>query len=197
MSDTMPSQRAATLPGPEHHDTTEMPAVKVQSNVLDAVLAEVRALRTEAKESSQSLNERVDSLAGSVDSLANSVEVLQYDGKDTRLRIGRMERELDEVKDRQTNTSIRIREPSQHDLEAQAALAEAKIALIAEKEAREALAKEVAETKVMLAENNENTAAIKGALVGVIKNPKVIFVGKVIFALAAMYSAAKGIKVLP
>lgn len=82
------------------------------------------------------------------------------------------------------------RVPSQHDLDAQAALAQ-------EIAAREALAKKVDETHALLAENTAATTEIKKAVVGFFTNKKVIFVGRCVFAIAMGYAGLKGIKVLP
>lgn len=54
------------------------------------------------------------------DRIEHNVELLQHDAKDTRLRVGRIERELDDVREQQRSAAVR---PSEHDLETQAALA--------------------------------------------------------------------------
>lgn len=57
----------------------------------------------------------VENVHAKLDVLAENVEILQHDAKDTRLRLGRLERELDEVKERQTNDSMRARSMSSTD----------------------------------------------------------------------------------
>jgi outer membrane murein-binding lipoprotein Lpp len=113
--------------------------------------------------------EKVDSLSDNVDTLSTSMETLTHDAKDTRLRLGRMERELDEVKDRQTSQSIRAKEPSQHDLALAAADSQEIVA-------RKALAQKVDELDakvdahaVELAANTAVTREVKTAVTGWLK----------------------------
>lgn len=62
------------------------------------------------------------SLNDKVESLSQNVEVLQHDAKDTRQRLGRMERELDVVKGRQDDGSMRVRQESDVNLKQDAAI---------------------------------------------------------------------------
>lgn len=55
----------------------------------------------------------------------------------------------------------------------------------------------IAENTKTTEETAANVVAVKDAVVGVVKNPKVRFVGRVLFGLAMLYAAGKGIKVLP
>lgn len=100
---------------------------------------------------------------------------------------------LGRVEERVQRHSTRANEPSQHDLDAKAALAKEIVA-------RQELAEKVDKQAVMLTENTADTAEIKTAVVeikkavvGVITNKKVIFIGRVLFAIAMTYAAAKGI----
>lgn len=110
MSDTKESM-------PAQPQTREMEAVKVPTSQLDALILEVRAAREEQRASTAELTEKVDMLSV-------NVENLQHDAKDTRLRLGRMERELDEVKDRQANNSVRVKGESEVNLKQDAVIAE-------------------------------------------------------------------------
>lgn len=105
-----------TPKGPQYIATKQIPRVEVPQNTLDAVLTEMRAMRVEQRASTQELTDKVDALTITVDTL-------QHDAKDTRLRLGRMERELDEVKDRQTNASVRVKGESEVNLKQDAAIA--------------------------------------------------------------------------
>lgn len=110
MSDTKQSM-------PAQPKTTEIPAVKVPGNTLDAVLLEVRAMREESRSSNQELTDKVEALIVTVDTL-------QHDAKDTRMQIGRLWREVDEVKDRQTNNSTRVKGESDVNLKQDAAISQ-------------------------------------------------------------------------
>lgn len=176
--------------GPEYHDTKQIPRVVVPGNTLDAVLTEVRAMRDESRVSNQELTEKVDTLSLNVDAL-------QHDAKDTRLRLGRMERELDEVKDRQANNSVRVRGESEVNLKQDSAIAEVvtKVRAIEENQAK--AAEERAETAEYVKEIRDTVVKSASSVKTFFTHPKVVFVGKTIFALAVAYSAAKGIKVVP
>jgi len=76
--------------------------------------------------------------------------------------------------------------------------------VIAVKSQTEELTKKVDEHGMELAKNTAATEeirsdvlAIKDAVVGFFTNKKVIFVGKVIWGLAMIYAAGKGLKVIP
>ncbi len=94
-----------------------------------------------------------------VDTLATNVEVLQHDAKDTRQRLGRIEREVDDVKGRQNDGSMRVRAESATNLEQDAALAQVfvKVGAIESKVDAHAAA---------LASNTATTNEIKTAVTG-------------------------------
>ncbi len=115
-----------------------------------------------------SINEKVDSLA-------TSVEVLQHDAKDTRLRLGRMEREVDEVKGRQNDGSMRIKAESKANLEQDAAMAHV-IAKVAS-----------------LEETQTQQLAILKRLDAVAANPMVRRVAYAIGSAILIYLASKGL----
>lgn len=66
--------------------------------------------------------------------------------------------------------------------------------VIAVKAINEAQSKELAEVKADVSAAREASEATKRAVVGVLSNPKVRFVGQVLFVLAAGYAALKGVK---
>jgi hypothetical protein len=85
------------------------------------------------------------------------------------------------------NNSSRAAKPSAADLKTEADLAQE----IAERKARdEQLSADVAEIK-------SNVSVMVASVRGVLSNPKVRSVGKVLWFVAMAYAAAKGIKVLP
>ncbi len=88
-----------------------------------------------------------------VDTLTVNVEILQDDGRDTKARLIRLEGWKEHVDDRMSRNSARVKEPSQHDLEAKAELAK-------EREAREALEKKVNEQTALITANNEWTKSL-------------------------------------
>ncbi len=101
-----------------------------------------------------------------VDTLATNVEVLQHDAKDTRLRLGRMEREVDEVKGREGDRSMRIRAESSTNLEQDAALAQViiKVGTIESKVDTHGVA--LAANTAALAANTATTDEVKKAVTG-------------------------------
>lgn len=164
MSDTKESM-------PAQPKTVELPKVDVAS-----------MLTTLAADMKQVLN--------ATDKMSGDVDMLISDGRKTNQRLTRVEERLDDFDGRLMRTSARVKEPSQHDLEAQRALAD-------EIAARETLAKQVEALTASQAEQTKMISEVKSAVVGVVMHPKVIFVGKVIFGLAVAYSAAHGLKVVP
>lgn len=116
----------------------------------------------------------LDKLEAKVDNLTDSVDVLQHDAKDTRLRLGRMERELDEVKDRQTKNSMRAQQGTDADMAHEAAIA--------------ALVVDVAALK----ETQAKQLAILEHLNRVAANPMVRRVAYAVGSALLAYLAAKG-----
>lgn len=86
--------------------TTELPAVPAWA--IDLTTS-VKSMRAE--------------LGAKVDELSGHVETLSYDAKDTRMRLGRIEREVDEVKNRQTDNSMRVKATSDENLTQDSAIA--------------------------------------------------------------------------
>ena len=117
---------------PPQPKTTEMAAVKVPSSQLDELLAMGKAHGEK------------------LSIVIENVELLQHDAKDTKLRIGRIERELDEVKERQTRGSGGVRQLSQTDAKHEAAIANLTTEVTDVKT-------DVSEVKAMLAANNSAT----------------------------------------
>lgn len=154
-------------PMPEQPKTKEIPAVSAPTPAPTIAM----------------VIQEVRSLGGIVEGLANEVIALGQ-------RMGKME-------DRQTAQSDRARAPSEHDVAAAAELAK-------ERAAREALEKKVDAQTVLLTENTTATKEIRDAVVKtaglftrIVTHPKVVFVGKTVWAGAMLYAAAKGLKVLP
>jgi len=92
------------------------------------------------------LTEKMNAVHGEVMTVSENVELLQHDAKDTKLRLGRLERELDDVKERQTRNSSGVRSASEVDAKHDAAIG--------------ALVADVADVKSMLADNNNATDKI-------------------------------------
>ena len=150
-----------------------------------------KAVRPEAKETvemppppawaialSEKVNDGFRAVRADIGLVANDVSIL-------RERVVVIERWQLDTEVRIDASSKRAQEPSQHDLEL-------KTEVNAEREAREALAKEVAETKALVVENTEATLAIKKAVVGITTNPKVKTAAKALFYLIVAAAAAKG-----
>ncbi len=114
-----------------------------------------------------------------VDSLATSVEVLQHDAKDTRLRLGRIEREVDEVKGRQNDGSMRVKAESATNLEQDAALAAVFVKV-------GAIEQKVDAYGTALAANTATTDEIKRAVSGWLKEHPAIGVAIAGLILAAV-----------
>lgn len=130
---------------------------------------------------------QIDAILVEVRQANTSLGLLTGQVRSVEARMGGVESRVAELEQRQDKSSIRAQEPSQHDLAAQTAIAEEKRA---REERDEQLAKDLAEVKAKV-------AAIYDTVVGVVTNKKVIFVGKVVFALAVAYSGLHGLKVLP
>lgn len=158
---------------PAQPKTTELPAVPAW-----------------AVELTRYVKEGISRLDGSIGDIEQNVQMLVGQGKALTKWRGEMDAWREEVDGRLRAGSIRAKEPSQHDVEIRAELSE-------ERKAREALALKVADIETKTDEQTKALARIESAVTGFFKNPKVIFVGKVIFALAVAYSGAKGLKVLP
>lgn len=165
--------------GPRYIKTKEIPKVSVPSNTLDAVLSELREMRIEG----QVRGEKVDRVYANVEVLTNHVDVLTG-------RVTLVERRLDHAEERGSKHSVGLARGSQTDEQHSAAIASVISRLNAVESNQASAAKERAETAAKV-------AAIHDSVVGVIRHPKVIFVGKTLFAMAMAYAAAKGIKVLP
>lgn len=178
--------------GPPERPTTQLPKVDIPS-MLTSLAADMK----------QVLN--------ATDKMSSDVDMLISDGRKTNQRLTRVEERLDDFDGRLMRNSSRVKEPSQHDLAAAAELAN-------ERTAREALATEVAFVKTEVSsvktevsevkEVNQQQSAklasiensvedVKGAVIGVIRDPKVKAFAKFVFTLAMGYAAARGIKVLP
>jgi len=74
-----------------------------------------------------SLTEKVSrgfaTVNGRLDALSENVEILQHDAKDTKARIGRLERRADDMDARATTASMRARSASEVDAKHDAAIA--------------------------------------------------------------------------
>lgn len=117
--------------------------------------------------------------------------------KDTGERIAISEAKLREIDERTSRHSTRVRGTSENDMKQDSAiasivteLATVKADVGAVKTNQEKAAEERADTAKMMTE-------VRDAVVGVVTNKKLIFVGKVLFGIAVAYSAAHGIGVVP
>lgn len=104
--------------------------------------------------------------------------------------IGRLDERVSKLEGRTDTASVRVRAESDVNLKQDSVIATLLTRLDVVEANQETAAKERAETAAKV-------AAIHDSVVGVIKNPKVKFVGRVLFGIAMAYAAAKGIKVLP
>lgn len=125
-----------------------------------------------------SVTKGLETLTSKVDILSENVELLQHDAKDTRLRLGRMERELDEVKDRQANASMRVRAESDVNLKQDSAIAE----ILVKVESIEQ--KTDAQTAIL--------SRLESGAKALIRHPKVQLAGGIIWTALLMYAASKG-----
>lgn len=184
MSETKPSLLATSAPpskrdGPDYRDTTQLEAVKVPPNALEALLYEVKALRADVAAV------REDAI---VENKWRGLVDQRFDA--VARRFESFEGRLEGVEQRQNSGSERAKSFSDEQASILARLdaVEANQVTAAEERATTAAyVKEIRDTVV--------TAASKTSRF--VSHPKVVFVGKVIFALAAAYSAAHGLKVLP
>jgi hypothetical protein len=95
--------------GPQYIKTKQIPRVEVPGNTLDAVLSELRAMRSET-------SDRFDTLNATVDTLVE-------DGKSANKRITTIEVRFDEFVDRAAKNSMRAKQSSEIDLKHDAAIA--------------------------------------------------------------------------
>ncbi|HVG83521.1 MAG TPA: hypothetical protein VM820_03350 [Vicinamibacterales bacterium] len=129
-------------------------------------------------------------LRADVSMVANDVGLL-------RDRVVVLERAKLESDERASKNSHRVQLTSENDMAQDAKIATLftdvaglKTDMAAVKENQVTAAQERAETAAMVKE-------IKDSVTGFFKNPKVKFVGQLLFVLATGYAAARGIKVLP
>ncbi len=105
-------------------------------------------------------------------------------------RVGTLEQSRIEYDARAAASSIRVKTVSENDLKQESVIG----GLLSDVEA-------IKTNQVDAAKEREATALlvkdVHTTVVGVIKNPKVVFVGKLIFTTAVAYAGLKGIKVLP
>ncbi len=95
-------------PGPFYPPTTRLPKVEVPQGTLDAVLTEVRAMRSET-------NDRLDSLEGAVASLVN-------DKMTTNQRLNILDTRINDMDTRAASNSIRAKSTSEMDMRQDAAI---------------------------------------------------------------------------
>lgn len=132
---------------------------------------------------SEKVNDGFRAVRADVALVANDVTIL-------RDRVVVIERWKLDVEDRQAKHSGGLTRESQVNEEQNAVIAKVLNRIEAIEANQETAAKERADTAAKV-------DAIYDSVVGVIKNPKVKFVGRVLFGIAMAYAAAKGIKVLP
>jgi hypothetical protein len=104
MSTTKPSLPAVSPPpskrdGPEYYDTTKIPAVKVPTNTMEAVLYELRAVR-------------------------GDLAIIREEAQVTNQRLGLVERRLDEVERRAETGSVRAKSMTEDNAKQDAAIAQ-------------------------------------------------------------------------
>lgn len=95
-----------------------------------------------------------------------------------------------EIKGLLIRTNAKATAPSSHDLEAQAALAQERLA-------REALAAKVTETQAMLEANTASTARIEKVVTSAFSSPRAKALGWALWLALVAWLASKGIKVGP
>lgn len=164
MSETKPSM-------PAQPKTIELPSMTDRALLED--------MSRTVKEGFVRQDARADSQDERLDNIERQVDIAVQDGKDNNKRTTVLEVKIEEMQRRVDTASIRIKQPSQHDLEGQAALAN-------EIMAREALAKEVSEIK---AETKVQTALLTTALdgaKGLLKEHPSIVVGLVTLVTTAL-----------
>lgn len=169
MSDEKPA-------GPLYIKTKEIPKVEVPQNSIDAVLAEMRAMRSETKGELSELKADVRLVGGEVGTLNG--------------RVGLLESRMVAVEDRQNVGSLRVRTTSENDLRQDATIGLIKSDVAAVKKDVEALTKAVAQ-------NNAWTKELVIAGQGFAKahpqlvNALLTFIGTALGA-ATMWLAGKG-----
>ncbi len=131
--------------------------------------AKIEAIPSWAADLSRSVKDGFNEVRADLQLVASDVSIVKE-----RVRI--VERRLDDHDTRASTNSTRVKAASEVDLQQDAAISQ--------------LTVDVAEVK-------SKVSAIHTAVVGTLRNPKVVFVGKVIFAAAVAYSGLHGLKVLP
>lgn len=171
-----------------------------------------------AIELTKSVKSGISDIRSDMDDVKGNVEMLVGQGRAMAKWRGEMEEWRAEVNVAISRNSSRVRGVSANDLSQEAKLGEF-IAWRNNVEADLGATKSLATTAVQMAEaiakktdaQSETIAAIESktdeqtkmiatihsTVVGTINNPKVRFVGKVLFGLAVLYSAAHGLKVVP
>jgi hypothetical protein len=180
MSDTQPSQRAIALK-PDEKPTVEMApppawAVELSKRVVDGFA----------------------SVEARLDTVETNVTILVDDKRSVNDRLSRIETwKENEVNARLSANSERVRGESSVNLKQDAVISTLVTDVAAVKEAQATAATERAETAAAVKEIRDTVVTTASGLAKFFKHPKVVFVGKAVFTLAAAYMAAKGIKVLP
>jgi len=141
MSETKPSM-------PAQPKTIELPAMTDRALLED--------MSRTVKEGFVRQDARADSQDERLDNIERQVDIAVQDGKDNNKRTTLLEVKIEEMQRRADTSSLRVKQPSQHDLEAQAALAQ-------ERAAREALAQKVdgVESKVVAVATKVDTLTTK------------------------------------
>jgi uncharacterized coiled-coil DUF342 family protein len=167
--------------GPKYIATKQIPKVEVQGNTLDAILREVRAMRTEN-------GERFDKLEATVDKVETTVDTLVDDKREVRLELAGINKRIDRIEERADTSSLRARAESATNLEQDAEL-------VKERAAREELAKKV---DAVLEKTDAQTAMLARAENAAKKlwaNPAVKALASALWLAFVYWLGSKGIKV--
>jgi predicted RNase H-like nuclease (RuvC/YqgF family) len=126
---------------------------------------------------------RADTQDDRLDKIERQVKIAVEDGKENNKRITTLEVRFDEADRRADQSSVRAKSVTENDSKQDAAIA--------------TLVTDVASLKTEVGELKKTLGEVKSLVTGFFEDPRVRFVGKLIFVLATGYAAARGIKVLP
>ncbi len=155
--------------GPQYVATKQLPRVTVPQTTLDAVLAEVRAMRVENADS--------------------FVEV--------GTRLNKLEYRVDDLERRQSANSVRVKTTSENDLRQESLIAQTSTRVESLEKSQAVQTTKLTGLEAMLASNNAQTAATKEMLADFVRKNPTIVTGLVslittAIGVATAWLAAKG-----
>jgi hypothetical protein len=140
---------------------------------------------------------QLDEILRTMKEVKATVGTIADDQIEMRKDVSGLREDVDGLKEREGDRSMRVRQESDVNLKQDAAVANVITRLERVEGNQETAAKERADTAEKVADVAAKVGEIRDAVVGVVTNKKVIFVGKVVFGAAVLYSGAHGLGLVP